>query len=205
MTLSNNVFPNVSRETSDRLEVYEDLLKKWNPAINLVSKLSLNDLRNRHFIDSMQVFDLKSDSSKTWVDIGSGGGFPGLVCAIMAADAAPQIEFHLVESDIRKATFLRNVAREVGIKISVHSERIEKLNCFNADILSARALASLEKLLEFAVLHLSSGGVALFPKGVSFKEEIETARLEWKFDVIEYQSQTDENSVVLKVGNIARV
>lgn len=195
----------VSRETFDRLSVYEALLKKWNPAINLVSKSSISDLRSRHFVDSSQIFSLMPQNAKRWVDIGSGGGFPGLVCAIISAEKSPETQFHLVESDLRKATFLRNVARETGVSVHVHSERIEKLQSLTADVLSARALASLDKLLEFSVGHLSKDGVALFPKGENYKSELSAAHEKWSFRCEEYPSTTGSNSVVLKIGNIERV
>ncbi|MBU2866725.1 16S rRNA (guanine(527)-N(7))-methyltransferase RsmG [Pacificibacter marinus] len=195
----------VSRETFERLSVYEALLKKWNPVINLVSKSSITDLRNRHFIDSAQVFSLMPEGATTWVDIGSGGGFPGMVCAIICAEKSPKTIFHLVESDVRKAIFLRSVARETGVSVYVHSERIEKMDSFDADVLSARALASLEKLLEFSAPHLQKNGVALFPKGENYKSEFVKAQENWRFDCEEHQSITGSNSVVLKIGNIQRV
>jgi 16S rRNA (guanine527-N7)-methyltransferase len=195
----------VSRETYERLSVYEGLLKKWNPVINLVSKSSISELRIRHFIDSTQVFSLMPEAAKTWVDIGSGGGFPGMVCAIICAEKSPETVFHLVESDLRKATFLRSVARETGVTVRVHSERIEKMEAFNADVLSARALASLDKLLEFSAPHLNENGVALFPKGENYKSELAEAQKSWRFDCVEHQSKTGSNSVVLKIGNIQRV
>lgn len=195
----------VSRETFERLSVYEALLKKWNPVINLVSRSSISDLRARHFVDSTQVFSLMPQGAKRWVDIGSGGGFPGMVCAIIGAEKSPDTQFHLVESDMRKSTFLRSVAREVGVSVQVHSERIEKMDSFKADVLSARALASLDKLLEFSAPHLQENGVALFPKGETYKSELSQAQERWQFDCEEHQSTTGSNSVVLRIGNIKRV
>lgn len=205
MTTVDDFGLDVSRETFERLSIYEDLLKKWNPVINLVSKASLSDLRMRHFVDSTQIFSFMPEDAKTWVDIGSGGGFPGLVCAIICAEKSPETAFHLVESDMRKATFLRSVGRETGVAVQVHSERIEKMEPFNADVLSARALASLDKLLEFSAPHLKKNGVALFPKGENYKSEFAKAQENWRFDCEEHQSTTGSNSVVLKIGNIQRV
>lgn len=196
---------NVSRETSDRLSMYEALLKKWNPAINLVSKASLPEMKTRHFADSTQLFRLMPPEAKVWVDIGSGGGFPGLVCAIISAELSPETQFNLVESDLRKATFLRSVSREVGISVNVYSERIEKMDSFNADTISARALAPLGGLLEFAKPHLRENGVALFPKGENYRAELAAARKKWQFECEEYESTTDSKSVVLKIRNIERV
>lgn len=195
----------VSRETFERLSIYESLLKKWNPAINLVSKASISELRVRHFVDSAQIFTLMPLGAKKWVDIGSGGGFPGMVCAIICAEKSPDTQFHLVESDTRKSTFLRSVAQKTGVTVQVHSERIEKMYAFKADVLSARALASLEKLLEFSAPHLQNDGVALFPKGENYKSELKAAQENWSFDWEEHQSTTGSNSVVLRIGNIKRV
>ncbi|MFT6168885.1 MAG: 16S rRNA (guanine527-N7)-methyltransferase [Celeribacter sp.] len=195
----------VSRETFERLSIYESLLKKWNPAINLVSKSSISELRVRHFVDSTQIFALMPRDAKKWVDIGSGGGFPGMVCAIICAEKSPDTQFHLVESDMRKSTFLRSVAQQAGVTVQVHSNRIEKMEPFKADVLSARALASLEKLLEFSAPHLQNDGVALFPKGENYKSELKVAQENWNFDCEEHQSTTGSNSVVLRIGNIKRV
>jgi 16S rRNA (guanine527-N7)-methyltransferase len=195
----------VSRETSERLERYEELLKKWNPAINLVSKSTIEDLRTRHIADSAQLSKLAPLSTKSWVDIGSGGGFPGLVCCILAKEFMPETSFQLIESDTRKATFLRTVARDTGVSIEVHSERIERVTPLSADLLSARALASLDKLLEFSERHLAKGGIALFQKGARYRDELEEAQKRWKFSFEEIQSTTDAQAVVLKIGDIERV
>lgn len=194
----------VSRETSERLKCYEELLKKWNPAINLVSKSTIDELRTRHIKDSAQLFNLMPKATKSWADIGSGGGFPGLVCCILCKESMPHIQFQLVESDTRKAIFLRTVAREVGVSVSVHSERIEVTEPMRADLLSARALAPLNKLLDFSERHLSKDGIALFQKGARFREELEEAQKHWRFACEEVQSVTDEKAVVLKIGAIER-
>lgn len=195
---------NVSRETLERLETYERLLHKWNPAINLVSKNTLADAWTRHIADSAQIFSM-APSAKTWADLGSGGGFPGMVVAILAAELNPDQETVLVESDQRKSVFLRTVARETGVKARVLSERIEQVPALNADVLSARALASLTDLLGFADLHLAQEGVALFPKGENFQMEIDHALETWRFDVQKLQSATDSGAVVLKIKGLSRV
>ncbi len=194
----------VSRETLDRLKTYEALLKKWNPAINLVAKSTIKDAWTRHFIDSAQIFDLTPDDTKHWVDIGSGGGFPGLVVAILAAEARPEMKTTLIESDLRKATFLRTVIRETGIQAEVIAERIEKAPPQQAEVLSARALASLDMLLGFAERHLSPKGFTVFPKGKSAVDEINAALETWHFDLQKLQSQTDPDAVILKIRDIRR-
>ena len=137
---------NVSRETKARLEIYAELLRKWNPKINLVSKGTIDDLWSRHIIDSAQIYALACHPIEHWIDLGSGGGFPGLVIAIMAADRGSPGKTTLVESDARKCAFLRTVIRETGANATVMNERIEVLPSLEADILSARALGSLELL-----------------------------------------------------------
>ena len=106
MTLENKIAPDVSRETTERLNHYLRLLHKWNPAINLVAKSTLAEAWQRHFMDSAQIFSSLSGGVARWVDLGSGGGFPGMVVAILGAEAAPRMSVTLVESDLRKATFL---------------------------------------------------------------------------------------------------
>jgi len=195
----------VSRETLARLETYAGLLEKWNPAINLVAKSTLPDLWSRHFLDSAQLFDLRPEGARRWADLGSGGGFPGLVVAILAAEEAPQMRVALVESDHRKAAFLRTVVRETGISADIHAERIETLAPLAADVLSARALAPLSQLLGFAERHLSPSGRALFPKGATYQAELTEALAQWRFDVQKTPSKTDPGSVILSIGGIARV
>lgn len=195
---------NVSRETLQRLDSYAALLKKWNPAINLVAGSTLGDLWSRHMLDSAQLVDLAPESARIWTDLGSGGGFPGLVVAILAAEKRPALEVALIESDLRKATFLRTVARETGLTVRVIPSRIEEAAPMGADVVSARALASLEKLLPLAERHLASGGIALFQKGATHRAEVAEALARWRFTVHNHASQTDPQAVVLRIGEIAR-
>ncbi len=194
----------VSRETLERLDNYAALLSKWNPAINLVAPSTLQHLWKRHFLDSAQVLEL-APNAKKWVDIGTGGGFPGMIIAILAAQMRPNMRVTCIESDLRKATFLRNVARETGVDVQVISERIEQVEPLSADVLSARALAPLTKLLGFAERHLSLNGRALFLKGVSYADEVKEALENWRFQVDTYASKTDPNAVILTLGDISRV
>ncbi|MFW8593823.1 16S rRNA (guanine(527)-N(7))-methyltransferase RsmG [Cribrihabitans neustonicus] len=196
----------VSRETLARLEKFEQVICKWNPKINLVSRHSLKDLWTRHIVDSIQVFRCAGSApAGKWVDIGSGGGFPGLIIAILSAEEAPDLEVVLIESDQRKAAFLRTAARECGVKVEVRSERIEKAPPQEADIMSARALADLALLFEFTERHLKPGGVALFPKGASWKKEVDNAQGRWRFDAEPVSSITENEAVILKIRGVARV
>jgi 16S rRNA (guanine527-N7)-methyltransferase len=195
----------VSRETMAQLDTYAALLEKWNPAINLVSKASVADAWNRHFLDSAQIFELSKVKSGHWVDIGTGGGFPGMVVAIMAKELAPDLVFTFVESDQRKCTFLRTVSRETNVPITVISQRIEDVTPLNASILSARALAPLVVLLGFADQHLQANGQALFQKGASYRQEVKAALETWVFQSEECRSITDDAAVILSLGDIRRV
>ncbi len=193
----------VSRETLMRLEIYVDLIRKWNPRINLVSRSSLQRVWDRHIADSLQVFAIAGPFSH-WVDIGSGGGLPGLVAAICAMETAAAARFTLIESDQRKCVFLRTVARELGLPVTVLSERIELVPPQGADILSARALADLDKLLGFSQRHLDPSGMCLFPKGATWKNEVEDARPQWRFDCEAVKSVTEPEAAILKIQGVSR-
>lgn len=196
---------NVSRETFQRLEVYVALLEKWTPKINLISKATIPDIWSRHISDSVQVYRFGPQSFTHWLDLGSGGGMPGLIVAILAAEVSNDYMVSLVESDGRKAAFLRTVLRETGVRGQVLCERIENLPPQHADVVSARALADLSALLAYTERHLKSGGVALFSKGVSWQNEVEIARREWSFTLEALKSETEEGSMILRIGDITRV
>ena len=195
----------VSRETFERLEAYVALLTKWNTAINLVSPSTISQIWSRHILDSAQIYGLAPENPNIWCDLGSGGGLPALVVSIMAKDIRPGLSMTCIESDLRKATFLRTVARELDLKLTVRSERIEKAEPQSADILSARALAPLNALCGFAKRHLKPGGVAIFPKGENYRQEVHEALENWSFQLDTYPSKTHPNAVILKIGEISRV
>jgi 16S rRNA (guanine527-N7)-methyltransferase len=221
----------VSRETLDRLEVYADLLRHWQKVKNLVAPGTLDVLWSRHIADSLQLLSLAPEA-RTWVDLGSGAGFPGMVIAIVLgksvvrrsepfarsdvstgaggqtvglrpeggltptydAPIAPIV--HLVESNARKCAFLAEVARKARAPVEIHGERIEllveKRRVESVDIVTARALAPLGKLLGYAYPFLGAHTRCLFPKGRDWAQEIEEARGQWQFDVQLVPSQTDE-------------
>ncbi len=189
---------NVSRETLDRLAAYESLIKQWNPKINLISKSTEVDIWNRHFADSLQFVSHIAPDTRKILDIGSGGGFPGLVIAISRRD----LQVHLVESDQRKAAFLRTVSRNLELGCKVLCSRIENLEPQQADLITARALAPLPKLLGFVDRHLAPNGYALLAKGRDFEQEVEDARQAWTFDCEVLQSQTHQASRILRVSEI---
>ena len=194
----------VSRETIRLLERLETLLKKWNPAINLVSPRTLAEIWTRHFLDSAQILQSVAQAPQHWADLGSGGGFPGLVVGVLAKEQFPHMQLTLVESDKRKAAFLLNAVRDLGLSAVVADQRIESLDPLKADVLSARALAPLETLLSYAERHLSPAGIALFPKGNRWREEVAQAQQTWSFEVEPKPSATDPESVVLKIKGLHR-
>ena len=191
---------NVSRETLERLDAYAVALSKWNPRINLVAKSTLPDLWTRHFADSA-VLDALAPHEGHWLDIGTGGGFPGLVLAAMRPDQP----MTLLESDQRKCTFLRQTARAMGLSITILADRIETAPPQVADILSARALAPLDMLLTLAERHVHSSTLSLFLKGERVEEELTAARQCWTFTHTTYPSGSGTAGVVLALRDIARV
>lgn len=196
---------NVSRETVERLKLYEALLHKWNPRINLVSQASLKESWNRHILDSMQIYGLAQHPVDHWVDIGSGGGFPGLVIAIMGVEKKSPVNVTLVESDTRKCAFLRSVIRETGAPATIINDRVENIPPLEADVVSARALADLSSLLDYAERHLNQTGIAIFPKGASWTNELPTAQSTWNFSHQVVKSKTEAGPVILTIAGINRV
>lgn len=196
----------VSRETIERLRALTALLLKWNPAINLVARSTLPMAWDRHILDSAQLYRLAPARVAHWADLGSGGGFPGLVIAALAAELDPARRITLVDSDQRKCTFLRQAARELGLtNVHVRSERIDSTEPLGADVLSARALAPLSDLCAFALRHLAPSGLALFPKGANHAEEQAQAGRDWRFRLSVFPSDTDPAAVVLALEAIEHV
>lgn len=189
----------VSRETLERLAVYEALLRKWQKTINLVGPKTLDEAWGRHFLDSAQLFPLLPESAKVLVDLGSGAGFPGLVLAILGVP-----EVHLIESDVRKCAFLREAARATGAAVTVHTKRIEAVQGLQADVVTARALAPLADLLTWAAPFLGQTGVALFLKGQNVEDELTDTTKYWKMRVERFDSLTDSSGSILRLSGIVR-
>lgn len=194
----------VSRETESLLHALVALLRKWNPAINLVAKSTIDDAWSRHILDSAQLYTLGQPSGH-WVDLGSGGGFPGLVIACLAKGQGDPLRLTLIESDQRKATFLRQAVRELDLPATILCQRIEQAEPQSADTLSARALADLPALLHFAKRHLAETGIALFPKGARWQQEVDMARKDWHFDLTAHPSATDPAGAILAVKALSHV
>ena len=203
MTTKDVFASTVSRETIERLDHFEGLLRKWNPKINLISKNDVDQIWQRHILDSTQVFQHAVPPFQTWFDFGSGGGFPGIMCAVLAAERFPEAAFHMVESDIRKAVFLRQVATELHLSAKVHSVRIEHLDAGSADVISARALAPLSELLKLSVPHAARHAQLLFPKGRNAETELTHAHLSWNFEVDRIPSLTDPDALILRLTGVS--
>jgi 16S rRNA (guanine527-N7)-methyltransferase len=208
-------FP-VSPETLHRLEVYADTLRLWQKRINLVAPSTLPDLWHRHIADSAQLVALAPPGIRTWADLGSGAGFPGLVVAILLAGrdtSEPPPRITLVESDQRKCAFLAEVVRATGISallsVDILGMRIEAAatrdRLATVDVVSARALASMERLLELAAPFLGVASVALFMKGRSAEAEIAEARRAWRFVCDLVPSRSDAEAGIVRVrGPVVR-
>lgn len=194
----------VSRETFAALQAFEAEVKRWNPRVNLVSRSSLDSLWTRHIDDSAQIFRACPPDANKWVDLGSGGGFPGLVIAALAREHKPKLSVTLIESDQRKATFLRQTAQKLGLSVEVMAKRAESLPPQMADVVSARALAPLADLMELGSLHLKAEGVAVFPKGARHAEEVAEARRSWTFDLETLPSASDTDAAILIIRKIRR-
>ena len=193
---------NVSRETMADLEAFAALVAKWTAKINLIARGTVDSIWDRHVVDSVQLYQFSPKTYEKWVDIGSGGGFPGIVMAILGKEMNPHAQFILIESDQRKAAFLRTAARELGLSVIVIAERIELAPEQNADVVSARALTSLSGLLSLSQRHLKPDGLALFHKGRQSGQEVADAQKNWTFELEDYASITDPDARILAIRRI---
>jgi len=193
----------VSRETQERLEHFARLFQKWAKAINLVAPSTLDELWQRHIADSAQIYQL-SPGKQTWLDLGSGGGFPGIITAIFLAEIGDGW-VHLVESNQKKAAFLRVALNETGARGSIHAVRAEAAvnELQNCDRISARALADLDLLFSYtAPWMIGKNTSAFFHKGRDYASEIAKARGRWAFDLVEHRSAVEQDSVILEISNL---
>ncbi|MEM7189268.1 MAG: 16S rRNA (guanine(527)-N(7))-methyltransferase RsmG [Pseudomonadota bacterium] len=196
---------NVSRETLERLEAYVDLLLKWSRAINLVGATDLDHLWTRHILDSAQIVPQAPSDATSWLDVGSGAGLPALVCRIILQGQGIDIPMSLVEADQRKSAFLRETNRQLGTDVKIHSIRLERLPALPCDIITARAVAPLPRLLQLCAPFVHDDTVCLFLKGQNVEEEIGSANLDWQFRVDRISSVTDPAASLLRITNIRRL
>jgi 16S rRNA (guanine527-N7)-methyltransferase len=181
-------------ELTIKFRAFETLIRRWSPAINLVSRTDLENLWPRHIEDSLALIPHIPPQTTHAIDLGSGAGFPGLVLAI-----ATGIPFTLIESDKRKAAFLTDAARELSAPAKILSQRIEDARPPPAPLITARALAPLEKLLTLAFPHLAPNGLCLFPKGETAETEIAAAKRHWHMDVERCKTAS---GYILKVSDL---
>ncbi len=198
------IYP-VSRETFSRLEILVNRIEEWQKKTNLIATSTFNDIWDRHIADSLQSVAIKPDA-KSWIDIGSGGGFPGLVITAVMAEV-DKSEVDLVESNQKKAAFLRQVNRQMGSKAKVHCFRIEEVNKIinTPEIVTARALAAMPLLLELSSPWLLNGATALFHKGREFETELKDCDGLWEFDLIIHESIVSSDSVILEISNLKKI
>jgi 16S rRNA (guanine527-N7)-methyltransferase len=195
---------NVSRETLDRLKLYADLLTRWQTKINLIAPATIPQLWHRHMLDSAQLLPLIPATARRLLDFGSGAGFPGLVVALCLGTArAARID--LYESDQRKSVFLAEVIRQTGAPARILTQRIEDATDKTADLVMARALAPLPKLLALAERVWHPGMTGLFLKGRELDKEIDSCRDHWRFAYDRVPSATDSAASILLVRSLSRV
>ena len=192
--------PPVSRETQERLDRFLALVLTWNRTINLVGRQDERQIRQRHLEDSLALVPCLPSSFERAIDLGSGGGFPGIVLAI-----ATGRHFDLIESDQRKAAFLREAARISEAPATVHAVRIEAARLPLAPLVTARALAALPALLDWAVPLLAPGGVCVFPKGRTAEQELTEARRQWHMRVEAWSNPLAPDARILRLSEISRV
>lgn len=190
---------NVSRETSERLATYLELLRRWQATINLVGASTLHDPWRRHILDCGQLLGHLPAGTPTVVDLGSGAGLPGLVLAVLGV-----ADTHLIESDRRKATFLREAARTVGAAVTVHACRIEAAPMLAAQVVTARALAPVDELLRLGHRFIGRNGTAVLLKGRAAAAELTAARERWTMRSVSRPSVTEPEGTILILDEIER-
>ncbi len=197
----------VSRETYKKLCVFQKVLFKWQKSINLISKNTIKNTWERHFLDSAQLYKFISDIEGNIIDFGSGAGFPGLVLAIMGKK-----NIHLVESDYKKCVFLKEIAMLTETDITIHNCRIEDLSFINVDLITCRALASLSKLVDYVEIFTNKSlrekqksPKLLFLKGKSYYSEVAELSKNKKISFEEYPSITDKNGRILYINKVDKL
>lgn len=199
----------VSRETISKLEIYAQLLEQWQSAVQLIAPSTLSNLWIRHFADSAQLMFFSPPVVNTWIDLGSGGGFPGLILALMGQDPSFQSEIKriiLIESDTRKAAFLREVARQLGVVVDILCGRIETLTTQatvgKGDVISARACAPLDVLLGYTFPYCKPKTMGLFLKGSEVQTEINKANQLFMFKLELKPSVSDPTGQIVKIWDL---
>jgi 16S rRNA (guanine(527)-N(7))-methyltransferase RsmG len=189
----------LSRETSDRIAAFSEVLLRWNARINLISRGDESRVFERHISDALQLRQLIPARLQRAIDLGSGAGFPGLVLAITTG-----VHFDLIEADRRKATFLREAIRITNASATVYCVRVEHMSALPANLITARAFASLSRTLDLAHRFLAPGGVLLLPKGKSAEQELTEASARWNMTIEKFPSKTDPGATILRLSEVTR-
>ncbi len=204
MAAPTDLLDGVSRETRRKLEIYVEMLSKWNKSINLVAKSTLDDVWRRHIVDSLQIASADINAG-SWIDLGSGGGLPGLIIAAKKAENTSSAHMTMVESDQRKCAFIAAAADAMELDVSIQCRRIEESTAETYDVVSARALASLPNLLELALPYRHEKTLCIFPKGAKAEREMNAALKVWNVNYEALQSITDPSSTIFRIQEYSRV
>jgi len=191
---------NVSRETLDKFDIYIDLLKKWQSKINLVGPSTIEYIWGRHIADSLQLLKYMPLDMKNYIDLGSGAGIPGFILAIYYND--PSINFHLIESNHKKCAFLQTVSTFCDVPVIIHEDRIENLHIDNemkADVITARALAPLNKLIDLSSPFMWKKTLLLLQRGKDVKSELTNSPIYLNMNIDIQPSIVDSDSSILIV------
>lgn len=191
----------LSAAQMDAFDHWKSALSHWNKRINLVGKHTLSAFWERHALDSAQVFNRAPESAKIWIDLGSGAGFPGIAMAIMGAKREG-FHVHLVEANNKKASFLRQMVRELDLPATVHATRAEDISGLACDIVTARAFAPLPRLMEYAAPFWADHTIGLFLKGAQVQAEIDAAHLDFSFSHTITPSQADDAGCLLHISSL---
>ena len=178
------------------------MLITWNKKINLVSRKSINTSWNRHFLDSAQLWLYLPQKANTWLDFGSGAGFPGLVVALIARELKPSLKIIVVEKNKKKVIFLNEVVNKIGLNVEIISKNVDLIESQKADVITSRAFGKLDHLLRISYKHQNKNTTSLFPKGVSFSKEIKISKKKWNYELEKIKNIIDNNSFILKIRNI---
>ncbi len=194
-------FQSLLKKSEQDIEKYINILSVWQKHVNLISKNTIENIYERHILDSAQLFDLIPSDTKVLMDVGSGAGFPGIVLGILNKTLGfPVQQIILVESDTKKATFLQEINRQLNLHIQVKNERIEKIDDIKADVITARAFAELEQILILCQKIVSRETILILPKGNTVEKEIKNNKITCKISKL--KSFTNSDSFILKVEDV---
>lgn len=196
---------NVSRETFDKLKTYQALLVEWQAKFNLVSNNTLEESWERHFADSAQLYKFIPQTAQTLLDFGSGAGFPGMVLAIMAECREPRLQVSLVESTAKKTLYLNEVKTQTNTRVAIINDRIENIAPQKADVITSRAMTSLDGLLGYAIRFCKAETICIFPKGKKYAQELQEAHKHWKFRCRIEPSDVSDEGKILIISNLNKI